>query len=97
VRDEGAGKVGDPDLRGVALLSVLTQADGYIVIAEEAAGLDASVEVDVTFYTEAVVRRTRTFRPPPGGVSGLLHDRGSLATSRYRWRPTIMPNGLRPS
>ena len=33
-----------------ALLSVLTAADGYIVIPEEATGLDAGTEVDVTLY-----------------------------------------------
>ncbi|HET7016812.1 MAG TPA: gephyrin-like molybdotransferase Glp [Streptosporangiaceae bacterium] len=33
-----------------ALLSVLTQADGYIVISEEATGLDAGAEVDVILY-----------------------------------------------
>jgi molybdopterin molybdotransferase len=33
-----------------ALLSVLTDADGYIVIPEEATGLDAGAEVDVTLY-----------------------------------------------
>lgn len=33
-----------------ALLSVLTDADGYIVIPEEATGLDAGTEVDVTLY-----------------------------------------------
>jgi molybdopterin molybdotransferase len=33
-----------------ALLSVLTAADGYIVIEEEATGLDAGTEVDVTLY-----------------------------------------------
>ncbi len=33
-----------------ALLSVLTVADGYIVITEEATGLDAGTEVDVTLY-----------------------------------------------
>jgi molybdopterin molybdotransferase len=33
-----------------ALLSVLTQADGYIVIPEEATGLDAGSEVDVILY-----------------------------------------------
>jgi molybdopterin molybdotransferase len=33
-----------------ALLSVLTDADGYIVIPEEATGLDAGSEVDVTLY-----------------------------------------------
>jgi molybdopterin molybdotransferase len=33
-----------------ALLSVLTAADGYLVIPEEATGLDAGTEVDVTLY-----------------------------------------------
>jgi molybdopterin molybdotransferase len=33
-----------------ALLSVLTAADGYIVIPEEATGLDAGTEVEVTLY-----------------------------------------------
>ena len=33
-----------------ALLSVLTAADGYIVIPEEATGLDADTEVTVTLY-----------------------------------------------
>ena len=33
-----------------ALLSVLTTADGYIVIPEEATGLDAGSEVDVILY-----------------------------------------------
>jgi molybdopterin molybdotransferase len=33
-----------------ALLSVLTAADGYIIIPEEATGLDAGTEVDVTLY-----------------------------------------------
>jgi molybdopterin molybdotransferase len=33
-----------------ALLSVLTEADGYIVIPEEATGLDAGTEVEVTVY-----------------------------------------------
>ena len=33
-----------------ALLSVLTAADGYIVVPEEATGLDAGTEVDVTLY-----------------------------------------------
>jgi molybdopterin molybdotransferase len=33
-----------------ALLSVLTVADGYIVIPEEATGLDAGSEVNVTLY-----------------------------------------------
>jgi molybdopterin molybdotransferase len=33
-----------------ALLSVLTSADGYIVIPDEATGLDAGSEVDVILY-----------------------------------------------
>ncbi len=33
-----------------ALLSVLTAADGYIVIPEEATGLDAGAAVDVILY-----------------------------------------------
>jgi molybdopterin molybdotransferase len=33
-----------------ALLHVLTAADGYVVVPEEATGLDAGVEVDVTLY-----------------------------------------------
>ena len=33
-----------------ALLSVLTAADGYVVVPEEATGLDAGAEVEVTLY-----------------------------------------------
>ena len=33
-----------------ALLSVITSADGYVIIPEEATGLDAGTEVDVTIY-----------------------------------------------
>jgi molybdopterin molybdotransferase len=33
-----------------ALLSVLTAADGFVIIPEEATGLDAGTEVDVTLY-----------------------------------------------
>jgi molybdopterin molybdotransferase len=33
-----------------ALLSVITVADGYVIIPEEATGLDAGTEVDVTIY-----------------------------------------------
>jgi molybdopterin molybdotransferase len=33
-----------------ALLSVLTAADGYVIVPEEATGLDAGAEVDVTLY-----------------------------------------------
>ena len=33
-----------------ALLSVLTAADGFVVVPEEATGLDAGAEVEVTLY-----------------------------------------------
>jgi len=33
-----------------ALLSVLTEADGYLIVPEEATGLDAGTEVDVVLY-----------------------------------------------
>jgi molybdopterin molybdotransferase len=33
-----------------ALLSILTAADGYVIVPEEATGLDAGTEVDVTLY-----------------------------------------------
>lgn len=39
-----------PVLGASALLSVLTSADGYVVIDEDATGLDAGVEVDVILY-----------------------------------------------
>jgi molybdopterin molybdotransferase len=39
-----------PEFGLSALLSVLTAADVYIVIPEEATGLDAGTEVDVTLY-----------------------------------------------
>jgi molybdopterin molybdotransferase len=45
-----ADGVATPLFGASALLSVLTQADGYIVIPEEATGLDAGTEVTVTFY-----------------------------------------------
>ena len=34
-----------------ALLSVLTRADGYVVVPDEATGLPAGHEVEVTLYT----------------------------------------------
>jgi molybdopterin molybdotransferase len=38
-------------LRGPsALLSLLNAADGYVVVPEEATGLDAGTTVDVTLY-----------------------------------------------
>jgi len=45
-----AGGVATPLFGASALLSVLTSADGYIVIPEEATGLDAGAEVTVTLY-----------------------------------------------
>jgi molybdopterin molybdotransferase len=45
-----AGGVATPLFGASALLSVLTEADGYIVIPEEATGLDAGAEVTVTLY-----------------------------------------------
>ena len=42
--------VATPLFGASALLSVLTEADGYIVIPEEATGLDAGTEVAVTLY-----------------------------------------------
>ena len=44
------GGVATPLFGASALLSVLTAADGYIVIPEEATGLDAGTEVTVTLY-----------------------------------------------
>jgi molybdopterin molybdotransferase len=46
-----SGGVATPLFGVSALLSVLTAADGYIVIPEEATGLDAGTEVTVTLYT----------------------------------------------
>jgi molybdopterin molybdotransferase len=45
-----ADGVATPLFGASALLSVLTAADGYIVIPEEATGLDAGTEVTVTLY-----------------------------------------------
>ena len=44
------GGVATPLFGASALLSVLTAADGYIVIPEEATGLDGGTEVDVVLY-----------------------------------------------
>jgi molybdopterin molybdotransferase len=44
------GGVATPLFGVSALLSVLTEADGYIMIPEEATGLDAGTEVEVTLY-----------------------------------------------
>src|SRR5215467_13599716 len=46
VRDGVATPVFGPS----ALLSVLTAADGYVIVPEEATGLDAGAEVEVTLY-----------------------------------------------
>jgi molybdopterin molybdotransferase len=40
----------EPVLGASALLSVLTSADGYVVVPEEATGLAAGTEVAVTLY-----------------------------------------------
>jgi molybdopterin molybdotransferase len=40
----------DPLTGASALLSLLTQADGYLVIPEAATGLDAGATVEVTHY-----------------------------------------------
>src|SRR5262249_29915716 len=40
-----------PGCRPAPLRAVLTAADGYVIIPEEATGLDAGTEVDVTIYT----------------------------------------------
>ncbi len=45
-----SGGVATPLFGASALLSVLTEADGYIVIPEEATGLDAGTDVSVTLY-----------------------------------------------
>jgi molybdopterin molybdotransferase len=45
-----AGAVATPVFGLSALLSVITAADGYVIIPEEATGLDAGTEVDVTMY-----------------------------------------------
>jgi molybdopterin molybdotransferase len=50
VQVEVADGVATPLFGVSALLSVLTDADGYIVIPEEATGLDAGTEVTVTLY-----------------------------------------------
>ena len=42
--------VAEPLFGPSALLSVLTRADGYIVVPEPATGLDAGVEVEVVLY-----------------------------------------------
>jgi molybdopterin molybdotransferase len=44
------GGVATPLFGASALLSVLAEADGYLVIPEEATGLDAGTEVNVTLY-----------------------------------------------
>jgi molybdopterin molybdotransferase len=43
--------VASPLFGASALLSILSAADGYVVVADEATGLQAGTEVDVTLYT----------------------------------------------
>jgi molybdopterin molybdotransferase len=45
-----ANPVATPVFGMSALLSVLTAADGYVIVPDEATGLDAGTEVDVTLY-----------------------------------------------
>jgi len=45
-----AGGCASPVFGMSALLSVLTAADGYVIVPEEATGLDAGTEVEVTLY-----------------------------------------------
>jgi molybdopterin molybdotransferase len=45
-----SGSCASPVFGMSALLSVLTMADGYVIIPEEATGLGAGTEVDVTLY-----------------------------------------------
>ena len=42
--------VAEPLFGPSALLSVLTRADGYIVVPEAATGVDGGAEVEVTLY-----------------------------------------------
>jgi molybdopterin molybdotransferase len=42
--------VATPLFGASALLSILTAADGFVVVSDEATGLDAGSEVDVTLY-----------------------------------------------
>jgi len=44
------GPVASPLFGASALLSVLTSADGWLVVPEEATGLPAGSQVDVTLY-----------------------------------------------
>lgn len=50
VRDVDGGRTAEPIFGPSALLSVLTRADGCIVVPEPATGLDAGTVVDVTLY-----------------------------------------------
>jgi molybdopterin molybdotransferase len=42
--------VASPLFGASALLSVLTSADGYVVVPDDATGLQAGTEVDVVLY-----------------------------------------------
>jgi molybdopterin molybdotransferase len=44
------GGIASPVFGVSALLSVLTAADGYVIVPEDATGLDAGTDVDVTLY-----------------------------------------------
>jgi molybdopterin molybdotransferase len=43
--------IASPLFGASALLSIMSAADGYIVVADEATGLQAGADVDVTLYT----------------------------------------------
>jgi molybdopterin molybdotransferase len=43
--------VASPLFGASALLSILSAADGYVVVPDEATGLQGGTEVDVTLYT----------------------------------------------
>ena len=53
--------VADPVFGLSALLSVLTAADGYVIVPEEATGLDAGTEVEVTVVSLATVMADSPF------------------------------------
>jgi molybdopterin molybdotransferase len=44
------GKLAEPIFGPSALLSVLSAADGYVIVPEDATGLSAGEPVDVTLY-----------------------------------------------
>ena len=61
---DGPERIATPLFGFSALLSLLTSADGYVVIPEAATGLDAGSKVIVTMY-RSVGHPCTTRRPPP--------------------------------